>query len=1035
MAKKKTNKKQPTSGSTKKQSIKKTKVGASYQNNYDGHLAVVFALTDADQDALLSEIQSFVQSWKSSCSFYFAPTSSYQGNLEELGKGIAALGNEQLNVVVAPSTFNNRSAALKWGVANAQGDHILVADEHLGISLLNLCDWVDQAEGHSLPSTAIWTASRRHPDSKPTTKVKANLVPAAFYNAGVQLFTSLNLRDTQSHFMLWPVDLAQALYASSPVANDLDMLYQADLHDLEVQEQPVTWQHPTNYKANAPEFFKKLLGLFKTRWLNRFAFFFLQPFKEAKLESLAQKESPFFRMAFALGSILLFILMCVLSFDYGITGDEVLQKEYGDNVLAYFETNGKDRGFMQQNNVHYYGGLFDYTASWCNKHIGGGDEYDMRHLLNAIFGFLAILFAGRIGRLVSGSWRVALLTLLFLALSPRFFGHCMNNPKDIPFATGYLIGIYYMLHIAKQLPRVSWKAILMTIVGMCITINMRSGGILLIPYLGVFMAGAVLFRPELRPVLFKVKLMPLLRMLALFVGIVLMGYWSGTWFWPYAQEDILNHPFESLREMTNFATGIRMLWNGEHLWSDQLPWYYIPQWLIISSPIVVLLGLPLLGGFFLHKTYKKRWLTLGLALFTAVFPLAYAIYKGSSLYDGMRHFLFIYPLLVFAAAFGWVILADLLKHKVAKIIIAVAIAGMLILPMRWMVVSHPYQYTYFNEFFGGIKAAYGYYETDYWMTCMRRLSDWVIENEPKVKAGEKVVVATNCHKPVAHYFKDYPNVKVEYVRYHQRVRTSYDYLLSYSRFISHGFIQSGAWPPGNVVYLESVDGVPLGAVTKNESGNKDGAAAQAAFKKGDFAKAVEHLDEVLAKDPKNESAMLLSAQACVQIRQFDKMKEILDQMHNLADDYVNGLGVRGLYYVNTGKVDSAKIVFNRAVELNYKYTFGYYYLASIAAQNDKNLPLAIDYLLKFDEYGGQPAQGYNFALQCAKQQGSRLHELYFQAKLLASQGKHSEAFQLGNQCLGIDPDFEPAKKMVDQYKAANERADKEKKMQEKMNRR
>lgn len=1032
--KKKTHKKQQNKAKTVKKTVaKKLKATKNFQNNYKGLLSVIIPLGDVEESKFLGELQKFSKSWKKPLEVLIQATTASKLDRAKLQEHLAKLQNDEESYRLLEEVAVNRAKAIELAIPQAKGDHILLADGEFGISLLNLCNWVDQAEGHQLSETNIWSATRRHADSKRGADEKGSLLPAAIYNSGVQLFSSLNLRDTQSHFMLWPAATAKALYSNCPSTSDLDMLYQANMHDLEIEEKAVVWTHPQNYKVNAPEFLKKLGGLFKTRILNRFSFFFLQPFKEAKLEGLQQKESPFFRFAFALGSIILFFTMCIMSFDYGITGDEVLQKVYGDNVLAYFETNGKDRSFMQQNNVHYYGGLFDYITSWLNKYVGIFDEYNMRHLLNAIFGFIAILFASRIGRLVSGRWAVALLTLIFLALSPRFFGHCMNNPKDIPFATGYLIGIYYMLHIVRQLPRVSWKAIAMTILGMCIAINMRSGGILLIPYLAVFMGGAVLFRSELRIMLMKFKILPLLRMLVLFAGIIILGYWSGTWFWPYAQEDIVNHPFESLSEMTNFAIGIRMLWNGEHLWSDQLPWYYIPKWLIISSPIAVLVGLPLVGGFFLKTEYKKRWLLLGLTLFTAVFPLAYALYKGSSLYDGMRHFLFIYPILVFAAAFGWVILLDLLKKKALQIVVAVAIGGMMIMPLRWMVVSHPYQYTYFNEFFGGIGSAYGYYETDYWMTCMRNLSNWVIENEPKIKEGKEVIVATNCHKPVVHYFKDYPNVKVKYVRYHERVKTEYDYLLSYSRFVSHGFIQSGAWPPGNTVHLEKADGVPLGAVTKNESRNVKGGQAQAAFKKKDFATAAQYLEEVIKEDPKNESAMLLAAQIYPQIRDFDKMKVVLDKIYKLSDDYVNGLGVRGVYFLNTGAIDSAKVMFNRAVDLNYKYTFGYYHLANIAGQHDKNLGLAIDYLLKFDEYGGQPSQGYQLAIKFAKENSSRIHELYFTAKQLAAQNKHQKAFRLANQCLGINPDFEPAKKMVEQYKKANEQAEKERKMQEKMN--
>lgn len=551
----------------------------------------------------------------------------------------------------------------------------------------------------------------------------------------------------------------------------------------------------------------------------------------------------------------------------------------------------------------------------------------------------------------------------------------------------------------------------------------------MIPYLGLFMGSRVILCSQLRPALTQFKIGQLLRYAGILLGVSGLGYWMGTWYWPYAQEDILNHPLESLSEMTNFSTGIRMLWGGEHLWSDQLPWYYIPTWLAISSPIVVLLGLPLVLLLFLQKTFRqKRAYYFNLVLFTGVFPVAYAIYKESSLYDGMRHFLFIYPILVLAAGYGWFNLLRMIRPVAIRYGAMAGVIGLLALPAAWMVRSHPYQYVYFNEFFGGLEEAYGYYETDYWMSCMRNLSDWLIENEPKVKAGEEVIVATNCAKPVAHYFKNYPNVKVRYVRYHERVKTGYDYLLSYSRFVSHGFLQSKTWPPAEVVHLEEVDGVPLGAVSKAPNGNKKGEMAQKAFREKRYADGIALLEEVLAADPKNESAMLVLSQYYPQVRKMEEMKNVLTRMRELANDYVNGLGMTGVYYLNAQQPDSARYYFERATKLNYKYSFGYFHLANLALKEEKDVNKALAIWADFDTYGGQPAQGYQIAVQVAQQAKNRPYELYFRAKALASAGKHLEAYQLIGQAIAVNPNFEPALKAKKMYDDNSRRAKDEEEM-------
>ena len=1006
--------------SSKKKTAKASK---GYSISYEGRLSVIIPVYHDDTKELVTELKRFSHAWKKTSEVLLVNASGDAALVEQLQADIKDLENEQNSYQIIASQATTRGKAIKEALNQVGGDHVLLADGNLGISLLQVADWVDGID-HSdcLPNDKIWIGSRRDAASK--SENGSGLLAARVYNWGVQLFTSLNLRDTQAQYMVMPAGYAKELYAASPGAKDVEILYQADLKDIKIEEKVVEWEHPDNYISSAAEVAKKTIGLFATRFLTRLSFFFLSPFKELKTaeNGIPKKESPLFRFAFAAGSLLLLFLMCMLSFDYGITGDEVLQKNYGDDVLAYFETGGKNKKCLEWELLAYYGGLFDYMSAWLNKNIGGLDPYDMRHLLNAIFGFVAILFAARTGRAVSGSWRVALLTLIFLALSPRFFGHSMNNPKDIPFATGFLISVYYLVQLTKQLPRPSVKSMFMLAMGIGLTINVRSGGIILMPYMAIFMAGWVILRKDMRPMLTKFKIMPLANMLAVFLGVSALGYWAGTWFWPYAQQDIMGNPFKALGEMTKYSVGIRMLWGGYHLWSDQLPWYYIPQWLIMSSPIAVLAGFPLIFGIFFSPKHKERWLIAGLALFTSFFPVAYAIYKKSSLYDGMRHFLFVYPILAMIAAYGWVILTDFIKNKIAGILIAVIVAGLLILPLRWMVVSHPHEYVYFNEAFGGLKKAYGQYETDYYMNSMRPMADWMIENEPKVKAGHELIIATNAAEPLRYYFSKYPNVTVLYVRYHERVKAKYDYLITYSRFVSHGFIHSGAWPPGEVVYKEEVDGVPLGCITKASGRNMKGYEADQAFKKRDYETGLRLLEEVVAEDPKNESALLLLTQYYPQLQQdpqrFAKMKGAIDKLMLLADDYVNGLGMVGVYYLNVNQLDSARVIFQRAVDLNYKYTFGFFHLGNIAAQKDKDYPTALAYLMKYDEFGGQPPQGYDLAIQVAQALQDRKHTIYFQAKKMAMANNHNEAYKLLGQVLGIDPEFEPAKKMKKAYEDA-----------------
>ena len=153
------------------------------------------------------------------------------------------------------------------------------------------------------------------------------------------------------------------------------------------------------------------------------------------LHAVQNTEAPIYRWLFIVLSGFLLILMPALSSDYGITGDEHFQRIYGDKLLKHKVTKGEDTGYLEWKNLRFYGGLFDYLTSRLNPPadpkapymVDGngqlrkdveepgfkaperrfGDVYAFRHLINALFGFIMMLFTGLMARELTHSWRVA----------------------------------------------------------------------------------------------------------------------------------------------------------------------------------------------------------------------------------------------------------------------------------------------------------------------------------------------------------------------------------------------------------------------------------------------------------------------------------------------------------------------------------------------------------------------------------------------------------------------------------------------------
>jgi hypothetical protein len=110
-------------------------------------------------------------------------------------------------------------------------------------------------------------------------------------------------------------------------------------------------------------------------------------------------------------------------------------------------------------------------------------------------------------------------------------------------------------------------------------------------------------------------------------------------FWPWAQARPLVAPFEAFQVMSNFRWEGTVLFAGHQIDVTRLPASYEFQWLAITLPEILLVGLALAlwvvsieGGLF------------AFVLFAAIFPLVYLALRKPVLYDGMRHVLFVVPL-------------------------------------------------------------------------------------------------------------------------------------------------------------------------------------------------------------------------------------------------------------------------------------------------------------------------------------------------------------------------------------------------------
>jgi 4-amino-4-deoxy-L-arabinose transferase-like glycosyltransferase len=406
--------------------------------------------------------------------------------------------------------------------------------------------------------------------------------------------------------------------------------------------------------------------------------------------------------------------MLVLSRDFGVTWDERYHELYGRRVFEFLATGAQSDWFRPGRlYIHLGGGLFDALCVALQRLLPG-DAGVTRHYANAFFGWVTIVYTGRLGRRLGGT-STGLLAMALLALSPRFFAHSMNNPSDVPFAAFATAAVFYLSGLRPTYPFLGWRQAVPLALSVALALNVRAGAVLLLAYVAVVLVGLTLAARATAPR----RVAATAGRLAVLTVTVLV---AGTVFWPWARADPLVRPFEALRELSRFDADLFVLFDGAWIPAVNLPWDYVPRWALVTFPPVVLVGALLSAGRILRLDERSRWLALG-TWGAALLPVAYVIVTRATLYDEIRHVLFAYPPLVAVAALGWTGALGARASR-TRTLAAAALALGLAEPAVFQWRNHPNQCVYFNPLAGGPRGAFARFDLDYWGNSVLQALEW-----------------------------------------------------------------------------------------------------------------------------------------------------------------------------------------------------------------------------------------------------------------------------------------------------------------------
>lgn len=496
---------------------------------------------------------------------------------------------------------------------------------------------------------------------------------------------------------------------------------------------------------------------------------------------------------------------------YGITWDEEHHKEYGVVLLNWYSSLGHDTEALTKWSLYYYGGFADTLAQFFAQHVPYGvGVYEARHVVCLLFGLAGLAATYGLGRRIAGP-RGGFFSALFLTLTPVYYGHMFNNPKDIPFAALFTLGLFSMLLAFDSLPYVPKKQLLFAGIAMGLAMGVRVNGMVLLACLGLLWGGWLLGHYWSR----SLPVGQSLPMVAMGLGIRFVAVTVLAWgvmlaCWPWALVSPILHPLEALQRTTDYDWPLTVFFDGKFVKASELPLRYLPTWFAISMPefyfvaLVVggVLAFGFLRGFARTPSHIDRLLKTGLLVLVFSIPILAAIALRATIYDGLRQFLFIVPSL---AVLAGVSVAKLLASK-GMLVTKAVVVGVVMLSVGLtafdMVDLHPYQYVYFNRLIGGgLETASTKYETDYYGASYREGVRWVIDNYHSA-SGEKVRVANpSMNFLTAYYLEASPELRDRF----QPVQAwdNPDVFIATTRWNFNNDKQ------GTVVHVVSRKGVPL----------------------------------------------------------------------------------------------------------------------------------------------------------------------------------------------------------------------------------
>lgn len=414
--------------------------------------------------------------------------------------------------------------------------------------------------------------------------------------------------------------------------------------------------------------------------------------------------------------------------------------------------------------------------------------YLIRHFYTFLLFYMAVIVFYFLGKRITASRWAALFGAVMLTLSPRVLAESFYNIKDIVFLSFVIYNLYAGVCFLDR-PTVKKGIALAAVSALCINARVV-GAVVLASCLAVGFVKEVIClivslrerkNPKSRSELKKIETSAgytdsektsdsketagnfisvcLLLVMALAVS---LGFYilSLPVLWKNPVAELVN----TVKTFSNFTNWDDIFWyRGFPVRGNDLPRSYLFVWIFISTPVLylALFGLGITERFAAWagalrsairgrkrlETFPEFWNHIFFAM-VLVIPLCYVVLRRPTLYNGWRHFYFLYAVIMIYAVYGVMFLWRLaavrderrgrnkertVSETLARNTEQTAAAILLFLGMSvtfcWMVKNHPYEYMYFNPLTRDY--ALRNFELDYWAVSEADMFRYICDHDDR----------------------------------------------------------------------------------------------------------------------------------------------------------------------------------------------------------------------------------------------------------------------------------------------------------------